>query len=209
MTSETVDVYDDEYRITGHMERDLAHSVGALHKTMQCWFVDEAHVYFQIRGRDAGFPGLLDVTVGGHVAIGESDEAALRREAMEEVGVNLRSLKLNHIGRSVFTYDEGKAHVREFSEVFMLPAERSFSTFSPNPREVTGIAAIPFAEGRQLIDCRLPSLQIRASVVNSHGSVEEWRTLTSDAFIPGMSRYFSRVLQVAELFSSGSEEVSL
>ncbi len=65
MKTEFVDVYDESLEITGITERETAHRIGSLHKTAQWWLIDSDSVYFQIRGKNVAFPGLLDATVGG------------------------------------------------------------------------------------------------------------------------------------------------
>ncbi len=209
MPAEFVDVYDDTLQVIGSMERALAHRVGALHKTMQCWFVDAMHAYFQIRGKDVGFPGLLDVTVGGHVSSDESEGAAIAREAREEVGVNVERMCLSHVGRNSFTYRHGEANVREFSEVFMVMAEDGFDTFSPDPTELSGIAAVPFIEGRRLLEGVIPYLNVMALTANSAGSEMRNFRITCGSFIPGMQRYFVNVLRLSESFSKGERSIGL
>ncbi len=104
MKTEFVDVYDESLEITGITERETAHRIGSLHKTSQWWLIDSDSVYFQIRGKNVAFPGLLDATVGGHITAGESAEEALLREIEEEVGIRLRTSELTFVGQNKFDY---------------------------------------------------------------------------------------------------------
>lgn len=209
MVSELVDIYDDEYRMIGTLEREKAHATGALHKTTQCWFVDSLSVYFQIRGLKVGFPGLLDVTVGGHVASGEGDESALLREALEEVGVELSPSSLLHLGRSQFTFRRAGVFVREFSEVYMLHASEGFDTFSPNHVELSGIAAIPFTEGSEILGGTRETLEVQTLQLGTASRRKEMKLITKESFVPGILDYFGKVVKIGESFASGGHDINL
>ncbi len=209
MISELVDLYDDEYRVIGAIERDKAHTTGALHKTMHCWYVDDRFVYFQIRSSNVGFPGLLDVTAGGHVGRGEDGMTALLREAKEEIGVELPSSGMHQIGRNQFTFRNEGTWVREFSEVYMLPALAGFDTFSPNSNELSGIAAIPFREGKEVVIGARHSLSVQALLVEQGVRKKEIRTITKESFVPSILDYFCKILEIGELFANGDRDISL
>ena len=70
--------------------RWLCHLLGLCHRTVhlvlhtpQDWLV------LQVRGRQVDWPGLLDLSVTGHVRAGLSWQQALHQEAAEELGLDL------------------------------------------------------------------------------------------------------------------------
>jgi isopentenyldiphosphate isomerase len=88
--SELVDVFDDDGRPAGRVERGLAHRDGLWHRSLHCWLVTgNGALLVQRRSADkAHWPGLLDVSAAGHVLAGEPWTAA-PREVREELGLTL------------------------------------------------------------------------------------------------------------------------
>ncbi len=201
LEDEIVDVYDENLNRTGKVKRRVAHRDGLLHRTFQCWFADSENIYFQIRGDDVGFPGLLDATVGGHVRAGETLQQ-YSREIPEEVGLSVHASDLRYIGRNRFEYSGHGFMIREFSEVYVFTSEGGLDIFRPNPEELSGIAAVPFqvagpvlSEGcRSEVEC----------ILSKAGKLEHCRmAIESSSFIPGMQDYFAEAAVVAEACVSG------
>lgn len=209
MPVEIVDIYDDSLRSKGSMDRDAAHKTGELHKTIHCWFADGRFVYFQIRGRDAAFPDLLDVTVGGHVAGGESVEHAIQREAKEEVGVELKFSDLHYMGRNRFTFSNGIDFIREFSEVYFHMVKKGFNAFAPNAMELSGIAAIPFREGHEVLTGSRSSMTVDVLRAAAGRMKRETTSITAASFVPGAQDYYARVVELGELFVGGIDDLAL
>lgn len=206
---EVIDIYDDSLAVIGSVDREQAHKMGYLHKSVHCWFVDNRFVYFQIRGENAGFAHLLDATVGGHHASGESNADALRREVTEEVGVAIDVGSTTRVGTNLMEAKVDHSFLREFSEVYMLHATDGLDTFEPNQAELQGIAAVPFREGRKLLEDS--SLVLEVDTIEMHAA--DWKKgrmqIRKDSFIPFHTVYFWKILETGERFARGERNVSI
>jgi isopentenyldiphosphate isomerase len=203
MEMELVDTYDESLNVTGVIDRESAHRAGILHKTVHCWFVDLNYLYFQIRGKSQDFPELLDVTAGGHISHGETTESALHREVWEELGVELSPQQLTFIGQNTFVYRAESVFVKEFSDVFIARANEGFSTFLPNPTELSGIAGVPFKEGRRLILGEIGRLEVEVNLVERGATEEQSRSIERKSFVPSLFEYFIKMFEMGERFGNG------
>jgi isopentenyldiphosphate isomerase len=81
---ELFDRVDEHDRVIGITNRQQAHERGFIHRiaVVYVWAPD-GRLWVQHRKKD----GVLDHTVGGHVARGETYEKAAKREAKEEIGL--------------------------------------------------------------------------------------------------------------------------
>ncbi len=209
MHHELVDAYDESLNIVGVIEREDAHRKGILHKTVHCWFIDRDFVYFQIRGKRVGFPGLLDVSVGGHVSSSESTETALLRELNEEVGIRRPLEDLKYIGNNRFDFEEGELRVSEFSDVYFTSALEGLDAFIPNEFELAGIAAVPFIPGLDVLLGKTSELEVRVMTVDNDTRKHAHHVITSRSFVPSITGYFARVLEIGRLYGSGRESVRI
>lgn len=89
--NELLPIVNEDGEITGSMTRGAAHDgTKTLHPVVHMHvFNSNGDIYLQKRPdwKDVQ-PGKWDTAVGGHVALGESVEMALRREVEEELGIN-------------------------------------------------------------------------------------------------------------------------
>ena len=112
-----------------HGNPELIQAVVHLHL-----FDEAGRMYLQKRAASKDrFPGRWDTSVGGHVAPGETPEAAIRREAREELGIDLDAL--SGIGRleRLETY----IYCDETETEFLVPFRCVFKGAPrPNPEEV-------------------------------------------------------------------------
>lgn len=100
---EWFDVVDAEGRIVGSAPRTICHSrPGILHPVIHIHVIDDKdRIYLQKRALTKQIqPGKWDTAVGGHVLSGEKVEAAMQREAREELG--LKEFKVQFLTRYVW-----------------------------------------------------------------------------------------------------------
>lgn len=103
---EWFDIVDIEGNVRGKAPRNLCHSQkGLLHPVVHLHVLSSRdQLFLQKRSLEKQIqPGKWDTAVGGHVSSGESVEAALKREAEEELG--LSDFKPVPVGRYVWESD--------------------------------------------------------------------------------------------------------
>lgn len=96
-----LNIVDENDNIIGTEERKVIHEKGLLHREVHVWFVTPNNeIIFQHRSKTKDtLPDLLDISVAGHVEIGDSYEEAAVREVEEETGVKIKESDLRLIGK--------------------------------------------------------------------------------------------------------------
>jgi len=100
---EWFDIVDADGRVQGRAPRYLCHSgPGRMHPVVHLHVVNAANqIFLQQRALQKEIqPGKWDTAVGGHLHSGETVEAGLRREAIEEL--SLRDFKVQFLGKYVW-----------------------------------------------------------------------------------------------------------
>tara|TARA_R110000868_G_scaffold282727_1_gene543042 strand:- start:5780 stop:6328 length:549 start_codon:yes stop_codon:yes gene_type:complete len=98
---ELIDVLDADGNYTGEtILKSVAHKNGVFHPTVHIWFYTTDHkILLQQRGKDKDtYPLLWDVSVAGHIGVGEQIEEAAIREVEEEIGLKISKQDLKKIG---------------------------------------------------------------------------------------------------------------
>ena len=88
---EWLPIVDEEGKVQGYAPRSVVHSGKTkwLHPVVHLQVITPDGLWLQKRpGHKTVQPGKWDTAVGGHVSKGEDIQTALRKEAMEEIGVN-------------------------------------------------------------------------------------------------------------------------
>lgn len=124
--------------------RAQVHADGDWHRAFHLWVVREGRlVLFQRRARAKDLEGgRIDVTVGGHVRLGETLVDVVR-EAEEEIGLQVRPGDLTYLGsaRSVRRYHD--ALDREVQDVYVVRDERPLSAYGLACDEVEVLYEVP------------------------------------------------------------------
>ena len=142
---ELLELLDDDGAPLGRgKERARVHADGDWHRAFHLWVVREARlVLLQRRSRRKDLEGgRVDVSVGGHVRVGET-LIDIVREAEEEIGLVVRPGQLVFLGsiRSVRTY-EG-ALDREVQDVYAVRDERPLTGYVLACDEVDVLYEVP------------------------------------------------------------------
>ena len=93
---EIFDIVTEEGIVIGQAPRSECHGNPALmHRVVHvCVWKSEGSLVLQLRHPDKDIqPNKWDLSVGGHLALGEAPETAARREAREELGIDTGTLK--------------------------------------------------------------------------------------------------------------------
>jgi isopentenyldiphosphate isomerase len=210
---EIIDIYDASLRHMGSMEREQAHLDGQWHRTFHCWIVNTANrsVIFQVRSFDSKtHPGKLDISAAGHLAAGESVDDGIR-EIGEELGLTVSMDDLISAGERVEVSDKPNGpRNREYQSVFFLVTELALEEFSPDPKEVAGLASLPIDSGLDLFSGRTPSISVSTVDVQPDGSLmSRMRTLTRDDFLPRIQRYYATALIMAERICDNKRDIAI
>jgi len=86
-SEEQVDIVDEECNVLYSTSKADAHAKGFLHRTVIAEIRDSIGNWILVKqAADRQDAGQYVSPVGGHVQAGETEEEALKREALEEVG---------------------------------------------------------------------------------------------------------------------------
>lgn len=98
---EMVDVVDENCKIISSVSKQEAHVRGLLHMTVISEVINSKGEWLLVKqASDRQDAGQYVSPVGGHVKSGESLEDALKREAIEEVG--LKDFRFEYVGRKIY-----------------------------------------------------------------------------------------------------------
>ncbi|MEJ2291467.1 MAG: NUDIX domain-containing protein [Deinococcales bacterium] len=142
---EQLELLDDDGLPLGRGKaRAQVHVDGDWHRAFHLWVVREGRlVLLQRRSRHKDLEGgKLDVTVGGHVRVGETLVDVVR-EAEEELGLAVRPGQLTFLGsaRSVRSYEGGLD--REIQDVYAVRDERPLTEYALPCDEVEVLYEVP------------------------------------------------------------------
>lgn len=101
ISRELVDIVDENDNVLYQAKKIDAHEKGLLHRTVIAEVIDtEGRFTLVKQASDRQDAGQYVSPVGGHVRSGETEEEALHREALEEMG--LKKYDFKYIGKAVF-----------------------------------------------------------------------------------------------------------
>ena len=111
---------DREGKVIGEATRNECHSLTfLLHPVIHCIIINKNGQWLlQKRSMDKDVqPGKWDTSVGGHVQAGERIEDALKREVMEEVGINILPNECKFLHKYIMKSDVEEEYVYSYSLV--------------------------------------------------------------------------------------------
>lgn len=193
---ERFDVVDAMGVPTGVAKRRAdIHRDGDWHRAVHVWVYGAdaagAFLLLQRRGLDKDtWPGMLDTTVGGHLAAGETPAEALR-EVEEELGIVPDPAALRHAGTRMIASEGNGVVDREIEEVYLLRDDRPLTAYRPAPAEVDLLARVP-------LDAWIAFLfgesdRVTAETVAARNGATGPLAITADQLIPAPDRYYQRV----------------
>lgn len=156
---ELFDVITEDGAPTGIVKRRAdVHRDGDWHRAIHVWvwgIGGEPYLLYNLRGRHKDtWPGVLDVTVGGHLAAGETIEQAFR-EVEEEIGIVADPARLHPLeARKAY----GKVE-RELQDVFLYRDDRPLDTYRPNPAELEGLVRLPVTDAVAIFSGQAASVE--------------------------------------------------
>lgn len=195
---ERFDIVTSDGRPTGHTKarRDV-HRDGDWHRSIHVWVYGIAaaqpFLLMNRRGLDKDtWPGVLDATVGGHLAAGEMVEDAYR-EIEEEIGITADPARLRWVGTRLCSAESVPGIIdRELQETFLYRDDRPLAEYRPNPAELEGLIQLSLADALKLFADDVP--EVPGTILHAKNRTIEPLTVTQEALLPvRIDRYFLRV----------------
>jgi isopentenyldiphosphate isomerase len=166
---ERIDVLDARGLIVGEVAwKSEAHRLGLWHRCFHCWIASPemsfGGPYLFVQRRTPGketWPDRLDVTVGGHLGVGEEALEGGLREIKEELGLQVASGDLIPLGTRRIELEIPGGIDREFQEVFLLVSPLSIGDLRLQEEEVAAVVCLRLDD-------------VEALCEGSEVSAEEW-----------------------------------
>lgn len=116
--NEYFDVLDEDGNVIGKESRETCHNGSKLlHPVIHVHiFNPDKKLLLQKRSKDKDIqPGKWDTSIGGHVMSGETTNNAIKREALEELGIKINFDKLIGIDKYISESDVEKEYVDSYA----------------------------------------------------------------------------------------------
>ncbi|HEX6918474.1 MAG TPA: isopentenyl-diphosphate Delta-isomerase, partial [Phycicoccus sp.] len=146
VSDDPVVLVDDGGAPTGTASKSAVHHDDTpLHLAFSCYVVDDAgRLLVTTRAASKpSFPGVVTNTVCGHPLPGEDLDAAVRRRARDELGVEVSDVRLV---LPTFRYRAAMGGVVENEVCPVLVARAASDAVRPDPEEVDAAAWVPWAQ---------------------------------------------------------------
>jgi isopentenyldiphosphate isomerase len=152
MMEEQYDILNEQGEPTGEvLPKSEVHDRELWHASSCIWIYNDAgEVLLQKRGPDKKtFPNTWDVSVAGHIAAGETPEAAAVREVKEEIGVDINPDELELVLHTsdIVPFFPNKHHP-EYCWVYILHKNLDLKHLLMQESEVTDLKLIAIDEVR-------------------------------------------------------------
>lgn len=139
---EYFDVLNENGEFTGKVEtREVCHEKGLWHRAIYGFiFNEQGEVLLQKRSKTKKlWPGLWDVTAGGHVLAGEFGEQALIREVKEELGIEIKENEIRYLVGSTSSNIKGNIVNNHFNECYIITKQVKIEDVNLQKEEVEEI----------------------------------------------------------------------
>lgn len=145
-----IPIVNEKDEVIGEEERSVIHQQGIKHREAHVIFVSpDKKIIFQKRGLNKEtYPGLLDITVGGHVdSVNDTYEQTAEREALEETGINVQG-KLVFLDKKYFeSYDQiTNLRNNKFTSIFAYLYEDNIKDLKLEDEEALGFESYSIDE---------------------------------------------------------------
>ncbi len=215
-TEEMIEEWDwDKAEPTGRaVSRKLAHKTGIPHESVHLWIVRTVRGFpellFQYRAKQKElYPDCLDITVGGHVPFGKTNNK-IQKESYEEIGISPGDEELVDLG--YYKYEEVESDMihREFQRVYLLIDNRPLDEYKFVDGEVEGIYAFALEnielllKGKKLFNAELYDGK---KILKEKVSREKFHPLL---FAASMENYMRRVIAgIKDLLESDTKTIKM
>ena len=139
---EYFDVLNEQGEFTDKVEtREVCHEKGLWHRAIYGFiFNEKGEVLLQKRSQSKKlWPGLWDITAGGHVLAGEFGEQALIREVKEELGIEIKQEEIRYLVGSISSNVKGNIVNNHFNECYIITKQIDIDQIKLQKEEVEEI----------------------------------------------------------------------
>ena len=147
---EFIDVLDENGNITGKVEeRKKVHDNGLWHTHVGVWIINnKGELLFQQRSKQKKVGAGKWTRTGGHVDSGETPLDAVKRETLEEVGVNipLENFKLLGIRKEEVYNPDNHITNRQFVYSYYTVVDYKLEDYTMQTKEVSDLKYITIDE---------------------------------------------------------------
>lgn len=147
---EYIDIFDEKNNPTGIIkEKEQAHSEGYFHRSVHIWIINnKKEILLQRRSPNKkNHPNKWDISSAGHIRTGESLIEGAKREAYEELGINIDEKELEFIGIN----KSNKPHNKEFQYIYIYRTNKAENDYTFNDGEVSYVKYIPYVEFEKMV----------------------------------------------------------
>jgi len=151
---EKFDVLNEWGEFTGEVAtRDECHKKGLWHRAVYAFIVnDKNEILLQRRSSNKKqWPNKWDVTIGGHVLMGEFGREALIRETKEELGIDIDDCDIKYLVGST-SIDTHKDIVnKHFNECYIITKDIDLSKIKLQKEEVSEVRFFTIEEIMEMV----------------------------------------------------------
>ncbi|MFC5464165.1 NUDIX hydrolase [Lederbergia graminis] len=200
MENEFIKIFDDKRNVIGVASRSDVHRLGYWHETFHCWFVTningKEYIYLQLRSDEKkDYPGLLDITVGGHLLADESVQDGIR-EIKEEVGIDVDFYDLQKLGILEYCVINENLIDKELAHTFLYKCEHQLTDFTVQIDEVAGIVLVELKDFSELWLGERETIQVSGFKIDKEGNKNMFaETVGKDKFVPHDTLFYQEVVQ--------------
>lgn len=195
---EYLTIFDENRCPIGTELRSIVHQIGAWHEVFHLWIVvrlpdTEANVILQKRSASKSqFPEYYDISVAGHLSVGETPEDGFR-EAREELGLTINYKDCFYLGIRPDTFSGLGFVNREFAHVYVYVCDEDVINRIEVGIELAGYVSMPFTMFAEMVSRDSDGSD---STVSQH--------FTSYNLVPRSTGYYESVAQNVKLILSGN-----
>ena len=141
MMEEKFDVLNELGEFTGEIAtREECHKKGLWHRAVYAFIIDDGKILLQKRSSNKKlWPNMWDVTVGGHVIVGEFGRQALIRETREELGIEINDEDIKYLVGSTSINKQGDIINKHYNECYLITKHIDISDIKLQKEEVSEI----------------------------------------------------------------------
>ncbi len=159
----------------------------------------------------AAFPGMLDLSVTGHLSAGETPLDGIR-EAEEELGVTLDPDDLVFVGIRLLADDNGEGRNRERVNLFFLADDRPIDAYAPPADEVAALIEVTVDDFLLALtdpDIEVPCQRAEVDGAQPHSGSARVGHMRQDDLVEGSSGYWITLGVMAQRFIRGQKPIAI